>query len=301
MPRRESGPRRRRYLSRNLRVPDRLRVQLGSSEYPPARWLATAHSRDVCRSWMGRPDRLASSQCRWRSRPEAGDPDRSGAGPHGRLEAKWSPQWRAGWPWDMMASIVRHDEDCSQGDSGPKSMSPETAFRTALDVSVAALLSRVNLDWSIPAGTLEWSCTRTAEHVIDCVFSYALQLAARATEGFLPFDELHALPEASPNALVVGLSAIGELYASLLRSAPNDAMASDGLMMLDPHDWAARGAYEVLLHTHDILEGLGASFEPPAQTCGWVASSPKLWMFDRDRAAKAGGDPWKGLLVGSGR
>lgn len=193
------------------------------------------------------------------------------------------------------------DEDRPQANLGPKSMSPETAFRTALRVSVAALRSHVSLDWSMPAGTLDCGCTRTAEHIIDCLFSYALQLAARATEGFLPFTELRALPEASSNDLVVGLGAIGELYASLLRSAPDDAVASDGLMMLDPRHWAARGAYEVLLHTHDILEGLGASFDPPVEACAWVASPPKLWMLDRDGTAKAGGDPWRGLLVGSGR
>lgn len=57
-------------------------------------------------------------------------------------------------------------------------------------------------DWSVPAGTLEWSCFETADHTIDCVFSYAFFLASRARTAYPPFGEVHALPEASPADLV---------------------------------------------------------------------------------------------------
>ena len=45
----------------------------------------------------------------------------------------------------------------------------------------------VDKDWSLPAGTLEWTCLQTVDHMVDCVFSYSMQLAARAQGGFLPF------------------------------------------------------------------------------------------------------------------
>jgi hypothetical protein len=41
-------------------------------------------------------------------------------------------------------------------------------------------------------GTLEWSCFKTADHTVDCVFSYAFFLASRRTDRYPPFGELHA-------------------------------------------------------------------------------------------------------------
>jgi hypothetical protein len=70
--------------------------------------------------------------------------------------------------------------------------------------------------------------------------------------------------------------------------------------MLGVDDWAVRAAYEMLLHTHDVVVGLGARFDPPESVCAWVIASPKLWMFDRG-IATAIANPWEALLVGSGR
>jgi hypothetical protein len=156
------------------------------------------------------------------------------------------------------------------------------------------------LDWSAVAGSLEWNCWQTVDHVIDCVFSYAFQLASRAQNGFLPFQELHAMPAAQPSELVAGLRGITELLSGLLGSVPSDAEASDGVFTLDVDDWAVRAAYEMLLHTHDVVVGLGARFDPPAPMCAWVIASPKLWMLDRAAIATIA-DPWEALLVGSGR
>ena len=176
----------------------------------------------------------------------------------------------------------------------------ETRFHSVCNLVVETLDVRVTLDWSVPAGSLEWSCWQTVDHMIDCVFSYAFQLASRAQSGFLPFQELHAMPEATPSELVTGLRGITELFSGLLGSVPGDAEASDGVFMLDVDDWAVRAAYEMLLHTHDVVVGLGARFDPPSSTCAWVIASPKLWMLDRGVAATVA-DPWEALLLGSGR
>ena len=87
---------------------------------------------------------------------------------------------------------------------------------------------------------------------------------------------------------------------AVVRCAPPAAHSSDGVAELGVNDWAQRGAYEVLLHTHDVLEGLEVPFNPPAQMCEWVLESQTLWMLDRERA-KTGDDPWTSLLLGSGR
>jgi hypothetical protein len=57
-------------------------------------------------------------------------------------------------------------------------------------VVLDAWAAGIDRDWTVPAGTLEWSCWRTAEHTVDCVFSYAFFLASRATDAYPPFDEL---------------------------------------------------------------------------------------------------------------
>jgi hypothetical protein len=176
----------------------------------------------------------------------------------------------------------------------------ETHFRSVGELVLETLDQRVALDWSVPACSLEWSCWQTVDHIIDCVFSYAFQLASRARSGFLPFQELHAMPEAEPTELVRGLRGITELFSGLLGSVPGDAEASDGVFMLDVNDWAARAAYEMLLHTHDVVVGLGERFDPPSSTCAWVMASPKLWMFDR-ASADTTAKPWDALVVGSGR
>jgi hypothetical protein len=176
----------------------------------------------------------------------------------------------------------------------------ETCFQSVCDLVLETLDRRVNLDWSAPAGSLDWSCWQTVDHVIDCVFSYAFQLASRGQHGFLPFQELHAMPEAKPSELVTGLRGITELFSGLLGSVSHDAEASDGVLMLDVDDWAVRAAYEMLLHTHDVALGLGARFDPPQPVCAWVMASPKLWMLDRENAT-TNASPWEALLVGSGR
>lgn len=43
-------------------------------------------------------------------------------------------------------------------------------------------------DWSVAAGDLDWSCRDTAAHVADDLFSYASQVVAQPSRGYLPIE-----------------------------------------------------------------------------------------------------------------
>ena len=169
-----------------------------------------------------------------------------------------------------------------------------------LDLSLRAPEPTVDDDWSVPAGDLEWSCWSTLDHTIDCLFSYVMQLASEAHAGFLPFNELHAQPDARPVDLLAGLRGVGTMLVAVARDAAPGATASDGVLPLDLADWCARGAYELVLHTDDVLAGLGARWDVPTELCQSILESPALWMVDRSRAAEAE-DGWHSLILGSGR
>ncbi len=98
-------------------------------------------------------------------------------------------------------------------------------FDAVTHLVLASWGSALDHDWSMPAGTLEWSCWTTADHTIDCVFSYAFFLASRKQDGYPPFGELHALEGATAADLVTGMRAAAELLSAVIRSAPADTQA----------------------------------------------------------------------------
>jgi hypothetical protein len=62
-------------------------------------------------------------------------------------------------------------------------------FAALADFSIDALTEVVDADWTFRAGVLEWNCWRTVDHMVDCIFSYAMQIGARAQSGYLPFED----------------------------------------------------------------------------------------------------------------
>ncbi len=155
-------------------------------------------------------------------------------------------------------------------------------------------------DWARHAGSLEWTCWQTIDHTIDCVHSFALQIGAQATSGFLPFVPMHAEETATPSDLIEGLRAVGALLVAIARDSPPDRTASDGIVSLSLADWRARTAYEVALHTYDVVVGLGGSFSLSQELAASIADSQALWMLDRSRSDGVSGS-WRGLVEGSGR
>lgn len=172
------------------------------------------------------------------------------------------------------------------------------------ELALSAWTEGVDRDWSAPAGTLEWTCLATADHTIDCVFSYALFLASRKTDGYPAFDLLRALPDAGPTDMLDGLRAVVGMLVSVIRTSPAEARATlfqggGTPVVTGPAPFAPRGGLELALHAHDVCSGLGVAFAPPPDVCARLLAATAGWpgMHRHD----ATGDPWTDLLLRSGR
>ena len=129
------------------------------------------------------------------------------------------------------------------------------------------LTPAVEMDWSVRAGALEWSCRETAAHVAHDLLAYAVQVAAESTESYLPLD-LVMRPTASMEQVLAAVRACGMLLADSLTQHPDAVAWHWGLA--DASAFAAMGVGEVLVHTDDITTGLGIEWSPPSDLADLV-------------------------------
>ncbi|MFC9059705.1 GNAT family N-acetyltransferase [Streptomyces sp. NPDC057074] len=166
----------------------------------------------------------------------------------------------------------------------------------AVASAVALLRTAVDRDWETArAGRLEWSCRYTAEHVAGDLIAYAGQLAGRATDAYVPFEI--TFDEGTDNAGVLHvIETTCALLAATLRTTPREVRAFHPYpyRSANREGFAAMGIAEVFLHTHDIAEGLGLAYEPPARLCADVLAL----LFPH---VQPGTDPWRTLLWATGR
>ncbi|MEV8431153.1 GNAT family N-acetyltransferase [Streptomyces sp. HUAS 31] len=161
---------------------------------------------------------------------------------------------------------------------------------------VALLRSAADRDWeAVPAGRLKWSCHRTAFHIAEDLVGYAGQLAARAQDAYVPFEI--TLDEGTDNeGLIQVVEMGGALFSATVRTTPHEVRAFHPypFRSANREGFAAMGIAEVLLHTHDIAEGLGLAYEPPAEIAEFVLTT----IFPHVRP---GPDHWRTLLWATGR
>lgn len=161
----------------------------------------------------------------------------------------------------------------------------------ALTEMVRVLSPYESRDWQRRAGSLEWSCWTTAAHVAHDLLAYAGQVAARSESAYLPFD-LVIRTDTPPRDLLQVVVACGRLLSNALFAAGPDARAWHW-GTTDPSGFAAMGVTEILMHTHDIAQGLGVGWLPPESLCAAV--------LDRLFPDAPDGDPVKALLWSTGR
>ncbi|MGY1997904.1 GNAT family N-acetyltransferase [Streptomyces rochei] len=162
--------------------------------------------------------------------------------------------------------------------------------------AVALLRTATDRDWTaVRAGRLDWDCRRTAEHIASDLIAYAGQLAGRATRAYVPFEI--TLDDGTDNeGCLHVIETTGALLAAAVRTTPREVRAFHPypFRSADREGFAAMGITEVLVHTHDIAEGLGLAHEPPAGLCADVLAR----LFPHVRP---GPDPWRTLLWATGR
>ncbi|MEV0172871.1 GNAT family N-acetyltransferase [Streptomyces sp. NPDC050803] len=166
----------------------------------------------------------------------------------------------------------------------------------AVASSVQLLRTVVDRDWQgAKAGRLEWSHHDTAFHIASCLIAYAGQLAGRAQSAYVPFEI--TLDDGTGNdGLLDVLETAGALLTATVRTAPREARAFHPYpyRSANREGFAAMGVAEVLLHTHDIAEGLGLSYAPAPELPEYVLTR----LFPH---VQPGPDHWSTLLWATGR
>ncbi|MFB7948244.1 DinB family protein [Kitasatospora phosalacinea] len=193
----------------------------------------------------------------------------------------------------------------------PGAVGPVTADDLAEGVRLVVALLRgadaAAADWERPAGTLEWSCWETAEHLADDLFSYAAQLGPQSppADGFVPFvyrregpgkpaNVVFAQREAGPQGLLQVLEACGALLVATVRTARPQDRAFHGFGTADAEGCAAMGLVELFAHAEDLALGLGLEWTAPAGISARVLAR----LFP---GAPTGTAPWPTLLWATGR
>jgi hypothetical protein len=178
----------------------------------------------------------------------------------------------------------------------------------AVRLAVTTLREAPPTAWEGKAGSLEWDCWETVEHLSDDLFAYAAQLGPTPppSGGEVPFlwwsrrpggpaNVIHANREAGPAGLLQVLEASGALLVSMVRTTPPRTRAHHVFGVSDPEGFAAMGIVETLVHTHDLARGLDLPWTPPEDLCSRVLSR----LFPD--APPSTGDAWRTLLWATGR
>ncbi|WP_141577936.1 hypothetical protein [Actinomadura sp. WMMA1423] len=191
----------------------------------------------------------------------------------------------------------------------PHPTAPVTAddLDLAVRMAVATLREAPPRAWEAKAGSLEWDCWETVEHLSDDLFAYAAQLAPRTPpmDDEVPFvwesrrpggpaNAIHADRDAGPAGLLQVLDACGGMLSAVVRCTAPDVRAHHVFGAADAEGFAAMGIVEAVVHMYDLATGLGLPWEPPADLCARV-----LGRLFPD--APQDTDPWRTLLWATGR
>ncbi|MEU3769989.1 hypothetical protein AB0E55_33430 [Amycolatopsis keratiniphila] len=168
-----------------------------------------------------------------------------------------------------------------------------------LDAAITSVVGELRQasgrDWSAAPGTGELNAWRTAEHLGDCLISYAGLLIARpSTPRFVCFESV-ADQAATPSEMLEFVTVAGGILGATLRTVAPDVRAYHPSGRADLEGFAGMGCVEVLVHGEDMARGLQVTLDPPRDVCSRVLAR----MFPEVDVADV--DPWTALLWATDR
>ncbi|GGU96678.1 hypothetical protein GCM10010211_75000 [Streptomyces albospinus] len=192
-------------------------------------------------------------------------------------------------------------------DGNPQALVCGSHVRQAVDHCISLLQGIPATRLQARAGSLEWTCRETLEHLADDLLTYALRFGlARPMDSPRvplrisrdrpqgPANVVFADRDAGPEGLLTMVEACGGLLATAVDTTAPDVLAPHVFGASDPEGFAAMGIVETLVHTHDIAQALRLACEPPQDLCERV-----LARLFPDVTITA--DPWSTLLWATGR
>lgn len=166
-------------------------------------------------------------------------------------------------------------------------------IRVAAHVATEFLGSHLERDWSTRAGSLEWDCRETLDHIIDGLDVYAVLLATRATR-FAPAVRISRDPSVPIKGLLRIIRAKAAVLAEVAQAAPAGARGFHPRGSADASGFIAMGCNEILIHSADIGHGFGDAFTGPPDLVAKLLSRLFPWAPQDD-------DPWTTLLWANDR
>ncbi|MEU7864465.1 maleylpyruvate isomerase N-terminal domain-containing protein [Nonomuraea sp. NPDC049141] len=148
-------------------------------------------------------------------------------------------------------------------------------------------------DWSRPAGDTAWSLRQLLDHITLGTMGYAGLLIARPTDRYIALRTGND-PHASAAQCLESITIAATVLAHTVRATVPHVLAYHSWGTSDRTGFAAMGAVEILVHSHDIVRTLGFDWAPPDDLAAQVLDR----LFPH---APAGHAPGLTLLWACGR
>ncbi|ONI92821.1 hypothetical protein ALI22I_01695 [Saccharothrix sp. ALI-22-I] len=150
---------------------------------------------------------------------------------------------------------------------------PDLPTEVATEV-IGVLDKGVDRDWSTTAGGTRMSCRQMLDHITLAVTGYAGLLIARPQPDRPRYIALRTGNDrnASVPECFESITIAATLLSHTVRATGPDVRAYHSWGTSDAPGFAAMGAVEMLVHTHDVTSSLGLDWTPPDDLAAQVVA-----------------------------